>query len=73
MVILEEDLLKKHLVCTWYIFDLEELLCAEHLWLGAWHLLTILYLLYDETNVGSSNALTLQMWKLKARKNKYPV
>lgn len=56
-----------YLVCAWYV------LCAEHLRLGAWHVLTILYLLYHETNVGSSNTLTLQMWKLRARKNKYLV
>lgn len=60
MLTLEEDLLKKHLVCTQYVLNIECLLCAEHLYLGATHVLTTAYLPHRETNVGNSSTLILQ-------------
>lgn len=60
MLTLEEDLLKKHLACTRYVLNIECLLCAEHLYLGAAHVLTTEYLPHRETNVGNSSTLILQ-------------
>lgn len=34
MGIPDEDLLKKRLVCIWYVLDTEHLLCAGHAMLG---------------------------------------
>lgn len=71
MVILEEDLLKKHLVRTWYILDNEHLLCAQHPRLRARHVFPTPYLPHSETNVVNNSILTLQAWTLRPRGNKY--
>lgn len=74
MIIPDEDLLEKHPACTWHILDIEHPLCAGHAMPRSFACVNhFTFVSQKNTNIGSRNTLTLQMWKLRPRENTYLV